>query len=223
MKLATWARLATACLAVALALSLSSAPSRAQSQEVVTLPAVNVSEVTFPASVTTVTPATVTVNAYGTLIELPSQFANYTINGHTIAVTSLEPGQTVEVVYPAFSGTVQEMHDKAIVYRTLDGRLVLVPVSSLTTALRSDLVFVRLSDGTYVKVPLSKAVTLQNDEGATIISALPVGASLSPYAAAEDDVMSGYNRNVNWSEGVRIQKDPSKLIQDQSIDGDSNF
>lgn len=221
----TWTRLIAAILAVVFAMSLS-APSLAQASgtsEEVTLPAVSVSQIHFPATVTSVSPGLVTVNWCGTSIDLPSQFATYTLNDRPVAVSTLEAGQNVEVYYPTFSGTITRLQDNAVFFRTLDGRLVMVPVDSLTPALKSDLVFVKQSDGTYVKVSLNKAIQMQRKEGALIVSSLPAGAEVSSYAAAEDDVMSGYNNNINWAEGVRIQADPSKQVQDQSIDGDSNI
>lgn len=226
-----WTRLITACLAVILALALAAPPGRAQGNtttittttQETTAATIQVSEIQFPATVTRIAPGTVTVNCAGTMIELPSQFATFSMNGRMLGADALAPGQGVTVVYPAFTATVNALHDNTVVVRSREGRLLMIPVSSLTPAMRAERVFVRLSDGTYVQTPLRTAIDLQNTRGATVIASLPPGATFSPYAAADEDVTAPDVRSTNWSEDVRIQQDESKIIIDQSIDGDSNF
>jgi hypothetical protein len=95
--------------------------------------------------------------------------------------------------------------------------------SAINGTFSDNMVFVRLSNGSYCTVPLRTALDLQANNGATIVSSVPGGTTLAPYAASDDDVMSGRNRGINFSEGVRTQKDASKLIQDESLEGDQNF
>lgn len=225
-----WGRVVIGSLALLLAMSLSVAPSLGQSTTTTVttstqstmLQPITITEYQYPATVTSIGPDTVILDVNGNPVNLPLQFARFSLSGRPINANELATGQKVMVMYPSVTGTVSSLQGNVLVVQTADGTSVLLPATHLTPVLSTSLVFVRLRNGNYVQVPLSTAIRLQNREGATILSTLPPGATLSIYATG-DDVMSPRNRGINWSEGVRIQKDPSKLIQDQSIDGDSNF
>jgi hypothetical protein len=222
-------RVVTGSLALALAFSLSAAPSHAQVTSTTTVTSsqtvqpVTVTRIQYPATVTTISPDTVTLDVNGSAVTLPAQFATYSYNGSIINPSTLQTGQRVIVMYPDFNGTVAGLNGNMVLIQNADGSTVMVPMTALNPSLRSDLVYVRLSNGNYAMVPLSSAINLQNHEGATIVSTLPPGVVVTPYYASATGVESGMNRDINWSQGVLIQKDYSKLIQDESIEGDSNF
>lgn len=227
MKFPFLTRLLAGSMVLAMTASLSASPARADESSTTTITTttttspVTVTRVRYPARITTINGDQVILDAYGTPVTLPSSFATYEYNGRILRASDLQPGQTVTVIYPDFNGNISAYNNNMLLVTDSNGVQYMIPRSAIGSNMYTNMVYVHLANGQYVLVPLRTALALQ-DRGGVIVSSLPAGVTLSSYAAA-DDVMSGYNRDINFSEGVRQQKDPSKLIQDQSIDGDSNF
>lgn len=225
-------RLTRLLLAVALALALISAPGIAKEEEApmtispsmlsdMVRSHVTASGITFSGSVLRASGGAAAVTANDTTVEIPARFAAYTTDGHAIEADALQSGMSVTVSYPAFSGTVTEMRERSIIVQAADGKTIAVPVSAMNDALRAEIVFVRLSDNRFAKVPLRRAVELQDHKGARIVSTIPPGAVLAPYASVEEEL--DLAQSIYGTRFDRVQINPSERVVDPSLDGDSNI
>lgn len=228
-------RLWIGAMALALAFFLAAIPGRADTTRTVTTVTVSgpvdVNHVCFPATVTRVESGDVVLDSNGASLTLPLSCATFEIDGSSVPATALAPGEQIMVMYPHLHGHITALNGNMLCFTASNGNALLIPSAALTSDLYADKVWVRLSDGNFVMVPLSTAMYLQNTQNATIVGEVPADGKivvwgsdrLNGYTATGDDVESPRVRDINFSEGLLIQQDTSKLIQDQSIDGDCRF